>query len=211
MASYKLSLPHRTYSENKVRIKQIIKKYGLSWEGDENGWINKATGDGVYIDKSVMEMILSDSFTGDLPMTMIVRSDNAQLIEELERKVKELGGEFGVMTGEADTTPAQVKPATKQLKVIDGDIFYRRNIRDERGCNTPAFMSKVYADLQNISKRWERRKKQLLWEYRRLGMEDEMAEELLRREEIAFRKRNACWVTGEFPDATTAKKEEAAE
>jgi hypothetical protein len=32
-----------------------------------------------------------------------------------------------------------------------------------------------------------------------MGLEKGLAEDMLRREEIAFRKNNACWVTGEFP------------
>jgi len=59
---------------------------------------------------------------------------------------------------------------------------------------------KAYADLTNISARWERRKRQLHAEYKKMGLGAEMARELLHREEIAFRKNNACWVTGEFPD-----------
>jgi len=68
------------------------------------------------------------------------------------------------------------------------------------GASTEEFREKAYADLKDISGRWERRKKQLLVEYAKMGMEKGLAETMLHREEIAFRKNNACWVTGEFPD-----------
>ncbi len=79
----KIAIPHRVYSENKVKLKNVIKKFGMSWESGKNGWINGATGDGVYIDKSVMDMILSDSFSGDMPMTMFVESGNKEFISEV--------------------------------------------------------------------------------------------------------------------------------
>jgi hypothetical protein len=65
----KIAIPHRIYSENKVKIKNIIKKFGMSWDSGKNGWINAATGDGVYIDRAIMDMILSDSFSGDMPIS----------------------------------------------------------------------------------------------------------------------------------------------
>jgi hypothetical protein len=88
----KIAIPHRVYSENKVKLKNVIKKFGMSWESGRNGWINGATGDGVFIDKSVMDMILSDSFSGDMPMTMFVESDNKEFIAEFSEKIKAIGG-----------------------------------------------------------------------------------------------------------------------
>src|SRR5512142_3179797 len=90
----KVAIPHRIYSENKLKIKNIIKKYGMSWDSGKNGWVNAATGDGVYIDRSIMDMILSDSFSGDMQMTMYIDSKNKEFIDEMEAKCKALGGEF---------------------------------------------------------------------------------------------------------------------
>jgi hypothetical protein len=80
----KIAIPHRVYSENKIKLKNVIKKFGMSWDSGKNGWINSATGDAVYIDKSVMDMILSDAFSGDMPMTMFVdpASSNAKSLLE---------------------------------------------------------------------------------------------------------------------------------
>jgi len=74
--------PHRAYSENKLKIKQIIKKYGMSWNDKKSGWVNDATGDGVFIDKSVMEMIMDDAFSEEQPMTLFVNSANEDFIKE---------------------------------------------------------------------------------------------------------------------------------
>jgi hypothetical protein len=192
--------PHKTYSENKIKIKQIIKKYGMSWDDKKSGWVNEATGDGVYIDKNVMEMIMEDSFSADQPMTLFVESGNQDFIKEFEVKCNALGGQF-IHGGATAVRPAAPKPAKKAPELPKGqkDILVRLDLRDSTGSNTAAFREKAFEDLKNISGRWERRKKQLLVEYMKMGLEKSLAEAMLHREEIAFRKNNACWVTGEFP------------
>lgn len=200
----KIAIPHHVYSENKVKLKNVIKKFGMSWESGKNGWINGATGDGVYIDKSVMDMILSDSFSGDMPMTMFVESGNKEFIAEISEKIKAIGGtiteeaspEAGVPAPAA--MPEQVRK-TKKGPVGEGNVFVRLNMRDAEGCTTQEFAAKAAADLKEITRRWERRRTQILLEYRRIGLDKDTADRFLQREEIAFRKANACWVTGNFP------------
>jgi len=194
--------PHKTYSENKIKIKQIIKKYGMSWDDKKSGWVNEATGDGVYIDKSVIEMIMEDAFSPDQPMTLYVESRNQDFIKEFEVKCNALGGQF-IHGGAVAVRPPVTKPvpAKKAPEHPEGqkDVFVRLGLRDATGSNTAALREKAFEDLKNISGRWERRKKQLLVEYAKMGLEKSLAEAMLHREEIAFRKNNACWVTGEFP------------
>lgn len=192
--------PHKTYSENKLKIKQIIKKYGMSWEDKKSGWVNEATGDGVYIDKSVMEMIMEDTFSEDQPMTLFVESENEGFIREFEAKVNSLGGQF-IRGGATAVRPPTPKPAKKapQCPTAQKDIFVRLNLRDATSSNTATLREKAYGDLKDISGRWERRKRQLQVEYCKMGLDKSLAEAMLHREEIAFRKNNACWVTGEFP------------
>jgi hypothetical protein len=199
----KIAIPHRVYSENKIKLKNVIKKFGMSWDSGKNGWINGATGDGVYIDKSVMDMILSDSFSGDMPMTMFVESANKEFVAELSEKIKAIGGTIieGVAP-EAGEAPAAVTPVqARKSKKVTGkrDIFGRLDTRDGEGCTTPEFAAKAAADLKEISRRWERRRAQILLEYRRIGLDEATTDRFLQREEIAFRKANACWVTGDFP------------
>ncbi|HTY89789.1 MAG TPA: hypothetical protein VMC84_01295 [Methanocella sp.] len=198
--------PHKTYSENKLKIKQIIKKYGMSWDDKKSGWVNEATGDGVFIDRSVMEMIMDDSFSENQPMTLFINSNNEDFRKEFEAKCAALGGQ--VISGGA--TP--VRPALPQVKktpqkpVHSKDIFVQAGLRDASGCSTSALQEKAVRDLKDISARWERRKRQLQVEYKKMGLGDKMADDLLQREEIAFRKSNSCWVTGDFP--TESKKYE---
>ena len=193
--------PHKTYSENKIKIKQIIKKYGMSWDDKKSGWVNEATGDGVFIDKSVMEMIMGDSFSEDQPMTLFVDSKNEDFINEFESKCSALGGQF--IKGVAPPIKPVVMPThvKKISRALSGkkDVFTRLNIRDPDNSNTEAFQETASADLKDITGRWKRRKKQLLVEYEKMGMEKGISEAMLHREEIAFRKNNACWVTGDFP------------
>ncbi|MCD1295820.1 hypothetical protein CUJ83_12520 [Methanocella sp. CWC-04] len=199
----KIEFPHKTYSENKIKIKQIIKKYGMSWDDKKSGWVNEATGDGVYIDKSVIEMILNDSFSDKMPMTLFIRSDNSDFIKEMEAKCNAIGGIFvpDQSSYEAPEKPVEqerhVESLNDDLKTCD--VFVKLNMRDHRDCNHPAFLEKAYTDLQDISGRWDRRKEQLVWECSRLGMDRSVMNEHLQREEIIFRKNNACWITGEFP------------
>jgi hypothetical protein len=202
----KVAIPHKIYSENKLKIKNIIKKYGMSWDSGKNGWVNAATGDGVYIDRSIMDMILSDSFSGDMPMTMYIDSKNKEFIDEMEAKCNALGGEFTRDVSPETTAQQQVQtqkqvPRVRQSPTAGKDIFIKLNLRDAEGCNTPEFSAKGLADLQDISRRWARRKEQIIKEYSRLGFDEDTLNRLLQREEIAFRKNNACWVTGEFPGA----------
>jgi hypothetical protein len=209
----KIAIPHRVYSDNKVKIKNVIKKFGMSWESGKNGWINSSTGDGVYIDKSVMDMILSDSFSSDMPMTLFVESGNKEFISEFSEKIKAIGG-----TITEDVSPAigEARPATMPEHVRKGrvvatgkpDIFVRHKTRDADGCTTPEFAAKAAEDLKDISRRWERRRAQILREYRRAGLGQADAERFLQREEIAFRKANACWVTGDFPSAKAESGED---
>ncbi len=200
--------PHKTYSENKLKIKQIIKKYGMSWDDKRSGWVNAATGDGVFIDRSVMEMIMGDSFTEDQPMTLFVESANEDFLREFEVKCNALGGQFihggatAVKPPVKVAAPAALMPETPESRK---NIFVRRHMRDAAGCNTPELQAKAYEDLKNISARWERRKKQLLIEYQKMGMEESVLRSMLQGEEIAFRKNNACWVTGEFPSDAKPK------
>ncbi len=209
----KIAIPHRIYSENKVKIKNIIKKYGMSWDSGKNGWINAATGDGVYIDRAIMDMILSDSFSGDMPMTMFVESANKEFTGEISEKIRAIGG---TVTEEAasegmksapSVTPAPVRPP-KPVAPGKEDVFTRLHIRDAEGCTTPEFAEKAAADLKDINRRWERRKVQILQEYGRIGLDKSDIERFLQREEIAFRKANACWVTGEFPSAQAGNGED---
>jgi|SRR5271157_377913 len=192
--------PHRTYSQNKLKIKQVIKKYGMSWDDKKNGWVNEATGDSVFIDRSVMEMIMDDSFSEDQPMTLFIESKNEDFINEFESRCKELGGEFkrDVSPIAHVGTPAPVKKVTK-VRAGEKDIFIKSGFREAEGNNSATFQEKAYVDMVDISGRWERHKKQLLVEYKKMGMEKELVDLMLHREEIAFRKNNACWVTGEFP------------
>jgi hypothetical protein len=200
----KIAIPHHIYSENKIKLKNIIKKFGMSWESSKNGWVNSATGDGVYIDKSVMDMILSDSFSGDMPMTMFVESGNKEFISEFSEKIKALGGSI---TEDVSPEAIEARPAAmpehirKSPRVTKGkrSIFVRLNTRDAEGCTTQEFAEKASEDLKNISRRWERRRAQILREYGRAGMDKAAMDRFLQREEIAFRKANACWVTGDFP------------
>jgi hypothetical protein len=191
---------HKTYSENKIKIKQIIKKYGMSWDDRKSGWVNEATGDGVYIDKSVMEMIMGDSFSEDQPMTLYVDSKNQDFLDEFGAKCSSLGGQL-IHGGATPVSRAVRKPAPekKAPSPKSKDIFVTLGLRDATGSNTTRLMEKAMADLQDINGRWERRKRQLLAEYEKMGLEKSLADDMLHREEIAFRKNNACWVTGEFP------------
>ena len=200
----KVAIPHKIYSENKLKIKNIIKKYGMSWDGGKNGWVNAATGDGVYIDRAIMDMILSDSFSGDMPMTMFIQSGNEEFLAEMEAKCKSLGGEFlrdvtPEPATEKGSSVQKVVPVSKKDLQKSRDVFVKLNVRDAEGCNTPEFSAKGLADLKDINRRWERRKEQILKEYRHLKLDDEDLNKFIHREEIAFRKNNACWVTGEFP------------
>ncbi|OPY26212.1 MAG: hypothetical protein A4E28_02670 [Methanocella sp. PtaU1.Bin125] len=209
----KIAIPHRIYSENKVKIKNIIKKYGMSWDSGKNGWVNAATGDGVYIDRAIMDMILSDSFSGDMPMTMFVESSNTDFIGEIGEKTRAIGGTVteeaapAGMRSAPPVTPAPVRPPAP-VKPGKGDIFTRLQIRDAEGCNTAEFTEKAAEDLRDINRRWERRKAQILREYERIGMDENDIDRFLHREEIAFRKSNACWVTGEFPSAQAGNGED---
>lgn len=200
----KIAIPHHVYSENKVKLKNVIKKFGMSWESGKNGWINGATGDGVYIDKSVMDMILSDSFSGDMPMTMFIESGNKEFISEFSEKIKAIGGTITEDASPEAGTPgpaAMPEPVRKTKKGAsgEGNVFVRLNIRDAEGCTTQEFTAKAAADLKDITRRWERRRTQILLEYRRIGLDRDTADRFLQREEISFRKANACWVTGDFP------------
>ena len=192
---------HKTYSENKIKIKQLIKKYGMSWDDKKSGWVNEATGDGVFIDKSVMEMIMGDSFSEDQPMTLFIDSKNEDFIKEFEAKCNALGGQFvknvNPITAVAHPAPVKKTPKTPENKK---SIFAKMDMREPDNSNTEALREKTYAGLKDISGRWERRKKQLLIEYMKMGMEKSVVDAMMQREEIAFRKNNACWVTGEFPD-----------
>jgi len=194
--------PHKTYSENKLKIKQIIKKYGMSWDDKKSGWVNEATGDGVFIDKSVMEMIMDESFSADQPMTLFVESINSDFITEFEMKCNALGGQFIHGGATAVKPPSAVaKPAVKApaKPVETKDVLVKLGLRDTTGSNTAELQKNAFGDLEDISGRWERRKKQLLVEYQKMGMEESLVLAMLHREEITFRKNNACWVTGEFP------------
>lgn len=201
----KVAIPHKIYSENKLKIKNIIKKYGMSWESGKNGWINMATGDGVYIDKSIMDMILSDSFSGDMPMTMFVDSQNKDFLDELETKIKSLGGEITENAtpeeakGQHIAAPAISRHKAKTVTSSAPDVFERLKLRDAEGCTAPELQAKAMEDLKDISRRWDRRKGQILQDYEKIGLAKETIDRFLHREEIAFRKSNACWVTGEFP------------
>ncbi len=180
--------PHKTYSENKIKIKQVIKKYGMSWDDKKSGWVNEATGDGVYIDKSVMEMIMEDSFSESQPMTLFIKSDNQDFIKEFEAKCEALGGQV-IHGGATPVRPAVPGQTIKKPEPAKKDIFVRLGLRDASGSNTAELQKKAYEDLKNISGRWERRKKQLLAEYGRTGLEKGLADAMLRREEVAFRKK----------------------
>ena len=209
----KIAIPHRVYSDNKVKIKNVIKKFGMSWESGKNGWINSSTGDGVYIDKSVMDMILSDSFSSDMPMTIFVESGNKEFISEFSDKIKAIGG---TVTEDVSPEIGEARPAItpehgrKGRAVVTGkrSIFVRRNTRDADGCTTQEFAAKAAEDLKEISRRWERRRAQILKEYRRAGLQQADVDRFLQREEIAFRKANACWVTGDFPSAKAESGED---
>ncbi len=195
--------PHKTYSENKIKIKQIIKKYGMSWDDKKSGWVNEATGDGVFIDKSVMEMILNEAFDENMPMTLFVKSENEEFLRELEAKCQALGGEF--KRGVTPITPPGQTPSITIKKTkpaeVPHNVYMKLHIRDGDGCTTESFKDKAFADLQDINTRWERRKKELLWEYERMGLDQEAVGQFIRKDETTFRKNNACWVTGEFPSA----------
>jgi hypothetical protein len=209
----KIAIPHRVHSENKVKLKNVIKKFGMSWESGKNGWINGATGDGVYIDRSVMDMILSDSFSGDMPMMVFVESGNKEFIEEFSEKIKAIGGSI---TEEASPEAGPPGPAvipervrqTKKESAGEGNVFVRLNMRDAEGCTTQEFTAKAAADLKDISRRWERRREQILLEYQCIGLDKDTADRFLQREEIAFRKANACWVTRDFPSAQAENGED---
>lgn len=216
----KVAIPHKIYSENKVKIKNIIKKYGMSWESGKNGWINAATGDGVYIDRAIMDMILSDSFSGDMPMTMFIESSNPEFIAEMEAKCKAIGGEFtrdyspekAAAEPEQPSKPPQPvvrKAPTAGRSASDkrGNVFVRLNTRDAEGCNTPEFSAKGMEDLKDIDRRWERRKEQIYREYKRFGLDADALNRLIQKEELTFRKNNACWVTGEFPGTEKGSKD----
>jgi hypothetical protein len=191
---------HKTYSENKIKIKQLIKKYGMSWDDKKSGWVNDATGDGVFIDKSVMEMIMGDSFSEDQPMTLFIDSKNEEFLKEFEARCQALGGQFSMNVN--PIKPVAAPAPVKKAPAVPGskkDVFVKLSVREPDGSNTEAIKEKAYADLTDISGRWERRKKQLLVEYMKMGMEKSLIESMMQREEITFRKNNACWVTGEFP------------
>jgi hypothetical protein len=198
--------PHKTYSDNKIKIKQIIKKYGMSWDDKKSGWVSEATGDGVFIDKSVMEMILNESFDENMPMTLFVKSENEEFLKELEAKCLALGGEF--RRGVTPIVPPGTKPSAFVKKAkpaeVPHNVYMKLGIRDGDGCTTESFKEKAYSDLTDINARWERRKKELLRDYKRLELEQDAVDQFLQKDEITFRKNNACWVTGEFP---TAKSE----
>ena len=202
----KAVFPHKLYSKNKLKIKQVIKKYGMSWDGSRNGWVNEATGDGVFLDKQILDMILDDTFSEDMPMTLYIKAEIPEFIKEVGTKWVELGGELieSEDTDEELKKPAKVAVSKKSTDVVipekekKKNIFLMHNMRDVKGCNTDHLKDAGYEDLQNISKRWERRKKQLLYEYGCMGLNIKDIEKFLHREEMAFRKNNACWITGEF-------------
>jgi len=195
--------PHKTYSENKIKIKQIIKKYGMSWDDKKSGWLSEATGDGVFIDKSVMEMILSESFDENMPMTLFVKSENEQFLGELEAKCKALGGEFrrGVTPITTPGTTPSITVKKARPAEVPHNVYMKLHMRSGDGCTTESFKDKAYADLQDINTRWERRKNELLREYKRMGLDPGAVGQFIHKDEITFRKNNACWVTGEFPAA----------
>ena len=203
----KITIPHRVYSENKVKIKNVIKKYGMSWDSGKNGWVNGATGDGVYIDRAVMDMILSDTFSGDMPMTMFVDSSNPGFIDEISQKIGAIGGtiteESPSETATPDTPDTRPASVPEQAREPGADtrtrtVHVRLGTRDPEGCTTPGFAARAEADLRDISRRWERRRGQIRRDCERAGMDRASIDRFLQREEIAFRKANACWVTGEF-------------
>jgi hypothetical protein len=103
--------------------------------------------------------------------------------------------------------PEQVRKSKKEAPG-EGNVFVRLNTRDAEGCTTPEFTAKAAADLKDITRRWERRRAQILLEYRRIGLDKETADRFLQREEIAFRKANACWVTGNFPSEQSENGED---
>lgn len=209
----KITLPHHVYSENKIRIKNIIKKFGMSWDSAKNGWINSATGDGVYISKSVMDMILSDTFTSDMPMTLFVESGDEEFLSEFSEKIKAIGG---TITREVSPEAVEARPAAmpehaRKVKIgakAKRSIYVRLNTRDAEGNTTPGFAARAAEDLKDISRRWERRRTQILREYGRTGMDRAAMDRFLHREEIAFRKANACWITGEFPSGHSENGED---
>src|SRR5512146_1545926 len=107
----------------------------MSWDSGKNGWVNGATGDGVYIDKSVMDMILSDSFSGDMPMTMFVESGNKEFIAEFSEMIKAIGGEIteDVAPEKAEARPAAMPEHVRKVKKATGgkrSIYARLNTRD---------------------------------------------------------------------------------
>jgi len=146
-------------------------------------------------------MIMDDSFSHDLPMTLYINSSNEDFVKEFEAKTTSLGGQF-ITGGASPVRPqasAPVKKAPEKPPARSKDVFVRSGLREASGCNTAALQDKAMGDLKDISARWERRKKQLQAEYKKMGLGAEMADDMLHREEIAFRKNNACWVTGDFP------------
>lgn len=189
--------PHKTYSENKLKVKLIIKKYGMAWDDKRSGWVNEATGGGVFIDKSVMEMIMDDSFSESQPMTLYVRSADEEFMKEFAARCSALGGQ--VIPGEAPQAPQAAEKKTRAVVEKPGrpgDVFVRAGLRTSSGCNTDAFRKKGYDDLRDVDARWERRKRQLRVEYGKMGMGGGAAEKQLRRDEEAFRRSNACWAAG---------------
>jgi hypothetical protein len=181
-------------------LNQVIKKHNMSWDSDKDGWVNAATGDGVFVDKEVMEMILEDT-SPDQPMMMYIKSENQVFIKEFEAHCTTLGSQFirEEVQMIVESTPRQENSLIKESKATK-DVFVRLNYRDASGANTQFLQDEVYADLRDISGRWERRKKQLLIEYTNMGLSKDVIVAQMHREEIAFRKNNASWVTGEFPN-----------
>jgi hypothetical protein len=147
-------------------------------------------------------------------MTMFVESGNKEFIDEITQKVTAIGGTVTEeaapegMRSRPSVTPAPVRPPKPAVPGGKRNVFTRLNIRDAEGCTMPEFAEKAAADLKDISRRWERRKEQILRDYARIGLDRSDIERFLQREEIAFRKANACWVTGDFPSARAGNGED---
>lgn len=145
--------PRKKYSENKIQLNRIIKKYNMFWVDDKDGWVNEATGDGVFIDKNVMEMIIDDVFS-DQPMTMYVKCRNEEFIKEFESNCIIFGGQFiKDSTSESFINNSMPVKNNSQIPHKSKNVFVRLKYRDVSGCNTQAFQEKAYVDLQDISGR----------------------------------------------------------
>ncbi|WP_424356544.1 toll/interleukin-1 receptor domain-containing protein [Methanocella sp. MCL-LM] len=121
----KVTMAHPAFSKNKFQIKDIIKSYGMSWDSAQNGWVNVATNEGVYVDRANMDAILSDN-SQDTPMVLYIESKNEEFIRKIKKKIYESDNHAFVQPGCFET----VEQSKQELNKPAENIATINNIGD---------------------------------------------------------------------------------